>query len=411
MVVKVSLLSGAVASDGVLSIQSNGTTEAISISTGQVATFVNNPILTSGTANGVAYLNGSKVLTTGSALVFDGTNLGVGLAAPAGSGAYRSINAGAAMLYGNTGSAVTSLTMNGDINDKYIINGAASALVQSGGAFTFYNAASNNAGDSIAYTQLAKIDSAGNLGLGVTPSAKLQVAGVQTITGGSAASSANGLHLWFNTGTNTAYIQGFQSGVDWRNIVYNANSHIWQNTDVEHMRLDASGNLLVGTTGGLSGGGKVQVLGVALASAMNVQVGTNGYPAINFLNTSGTQQGYIQTNASTVLYVSVSDYRLKENVQPMIGALEKVAQLKPCTYTWKENGVDGQGFIAHELQAVVPDAVSGEKDSVETYTDAEGNEQTRPKYQGIDTSFLVATLTAAIQELDAKFESYKAAHP
>jgi hypothetical protein len=75
----------------------------------------------------------------------------------------------------------------------------------------------------------------------------------------------------------------------------------------------------------------------------------------------------------------------------MTGALVKVAALKPCTYKWNSDGSDGEGFIAHELQEVVPECVTGEKDGV----DAEGN----PQYQGIDTSFLVATLAAAIQEL------------
>ena len=74
----------------------------------------------------------------------------------------------------------------------------------------------------------------------------------------------------------------------------------------------------------------------------------------------------------------------------MTGALEKVAALKPVTYKWNVDGSDGQGFIAHELDEVVPGCVSGEKDAV----DAEG----KPVHQGIDTSFLVATLTAAIQE-------------
>ena len=77
----------------------------------------------------------------------------------------------------------------------------------------------------------------------------------------------------------------------------------------------------------------------------------------------------------------------------MTGALAKVAQLKPVTYKWKVDGSSGQGFIAHELQAIVPDCVTGEKDAI----DVEGN----PRYQGIDTSFLVATLTSAIQELKA----------
>jgi len=74
----------------------------------------------------------------------------------------------------------------------------------------------------------------------------------------------------------------------------------------------------------------------------------------------------------------------------MTGALDKVTQLNPVTYTWKVDGTNGQGFIAHELQAIVPDCVGGTKDAV----DAEGN----PVYQDIDTSYLVATLTAAIKE-------------
>jgi hypothetical protein len=94
------------------------------------------------------------------------------------------------------------------------------------------------------------------------------------------------------------------------------------------------------------------------------------------------------------------DYRLKENIQPMIGALEKVAQLKPCIYTWKATGAAGQGFIAHELQDVVPDAVVGEKDAV--------NEDGSIRPQNIDTSFLVATLAAAIQEQQAMIQQLQA---
>lgn len=104
----------------------------------------------------------------------------------------------------------------------------------------------------------------------------------------------------------------------------------------------------------------------------------------------------------------------------MTGALSKVAALKPCTYTWKSDGSAGEGFIAHELQEVVAGCVTGEKDAtrIEQYEitpavpatfDEDGNELTPaveavmgerevPVYQGIDTSFLVATLTAAIQE-------------
>ena len=82
--------------------------------------------------------------------------------------------------------------------------------------------------------------------------------------------------------------------------------------------------------------------------------------------------------------------------------MARVAALKPCTYTWKSAPDEvGEGFIAHELAEVCSQATTGEKDAVENYIDEEGNEQTRIKPQGIDTSFLVATLTAAIQEQQA----------
>jgi hypothetical protein len=114
---------------------------------------------------------------------------------------------------------------------------------------------------------------------------------------------------------------------------------------------------------------------------------------LRFINSAGTTVGLVSTNNTNTTYATSSDYRLKEAVNPMMGALATVAALKPVTYKWKADGSDGQGFIAHELQAVVPDCVTGTKDAV----DAEGN----PQYQGIDVSFLVATLTAAIQEQQA----------
>jgi hypothetical protein len=170
-------------------------------------------------------------------------------------------------------------------------------------------------------------------------------------------------------------------------------------TGVERMRIDSSGNLLVGTTGipsasnaGIRSGG-IGFIEVSRGS------GTTAFDNMTFINGNGVV-GTINTSGVTTSYVSVSDYRLKENVQPMTGALDKVAQLKPVTYTWKADGSDGQGFIAHELQAVAPDAVTGEKDAV----DKDG----KPVYQGVDTSFLVATLTKAIQELKAELDVVKA---
>jgi collagen type VII alpha len=108
---------------------------------------------------------------------------------------------------------------------------------------------------------------------------------------------------------------------------------------------------------------------------------------------NGTFAGMISGTGSTVTYGTSSDYRLKENVQPMTGALAKILSLNPVTYTWKATGETGQGFIAHELQDVVPEAVSGTKDAVKENGD--------PNYQTVDTSFVVATLVASVKELTA----------
>jgi Chaperone of endosialidase len=176
----------------------------------------------------------------------------------------------------------------------------------------------------------------------------------------------------------------------------------------EAARIDSSGNLLVGQT---ASGGNQAAGGIVLR---NPASGTGGSSVLishatgvgsgnSFAEFSYNGSGIgniLQSGTTAVSYNTTSDYRLKESVQPMAGALAKVAALKPVTYKWKADGSNGQGFIAHELQAVVPDCVTGAKDAV----DAEGN----PVYQGIDTSFLVATLTAAIQELKAEVDALKA---
>jgi len=164
--------------------------------------------------------------------------------------------------------------------------------------------------------------------------------------------------------------------------------------------------LLVGTTSVSTWGGRVSIQQDSSAGFYPLSINNsapangNGYVVIDFYR-SLTRTGYISNTNTATTYNTSSDYRLKNTIAPMTGALAKVALLKPVTYKWNVDGSDSQGFIAHELQEVVPECVTGEKDAVETYTDEDGNEQTRPVYQGIDTSFLVATLTAAIQEQQA----------
>jgi len=111
----------------------------------------------------------------------------------------------------------------------------------------------------------------------------------------------------------------------------------------------------------------------------------------------GTAVGTISTNGTTTTYGTTSDHRLKTNVKPMTGGLATVSYMNPVTFDWVHDGSPSQGFIAHELQALIPDAVTGQKDQV----DAEGN----PVYQNVDTSFVVATLTSAIKELKEIVES------
>jgi hypothetical protein len=184
--------------------------------------------------------------------------------------------------------------------------------------------------------------------------------------------SSGGVHRWFTAASGTA-----GGTISW----------------TQPMTLDASGNLLVATTtvpdGSQNGAFGFDNTNHYCKTSRNTTSVINQF---GFYNPNG-QVGTITTSGTSTAYNTSSDYRLKENVQPMTGALSTVAQLKPCTYTWKSDGTAGQGFIAHELQAVVPDCVSGEKDAV----DADGN----PVYQGVDVSFLVATLTAAIQEQQA----------
>jgi hypothetical protein len=303
----------------------------MTLGTDQSVTFAGTPTYSGGTANGVAYLNGSKVLTTGSALVFDGTNLGVGNSAP---------------------------------SAKLQVDASNFALA------TSYSTLSSNFAVRTTTTQAANVG--GEIALGGYSNGTSSPCDFARIHG----KKENG------TAGNVSGYLAFEVSSDGGPSPYM----------FERARLNSSGSLLVGTTSNSNSGRFKVVADGTYVNSEFYQPSTGSYTSIIFTNPSGTA-GSITTNALTTTYATTSDYRLKENVAPMVGALDTIARLKPVTYTWKVDGSDGQGFIAHELQSVVPDCVTGEKDAV----DAEGN----PKYQGIDTSFLVATLTAAIQEQQA----------
>jgi hypothetical protein len=183
-----------------------------------------------------------------------------------------------------------------------------------------------------------------------------------------------------------------------------ANTVAASTSGTEAMRIDSSGNLLLNLTSQQSSGKFcINFDGTVYnGQVLNETSGASGTIAYTYFLRSGTLKGSITYASGTnlVSYNTTSDYRLKENIVPLPNGLDTVMKLKPSQYSWKENGYTTTGFIAHELQEFVPDCVTGDKDAV----DADGN----IKPQGVDTSFLVATLTAAIQEQQALITSLTA---
>jgi hypothetical protein len=288
----------------------------------------------------VTYLNGSKSLTSGAAITFDGTN------------------------FATTGTAT------------------ATKLIPTGTSVTgngLYLPAANALGLSTNGTNAVYIDSSQNVGIGTSsPTDKLHVVTSAVNGGVTVSGSVDPQYYLSSSGGNTGRFK-----------ISDANSIVmmgsWTNiatgfftNGAERARISSAGDLLVGCTS------------QANSARATWQTATNNTRYIGFQTTAGAEIGYIFNNTTATQYSTTSDYRLKKDVVPMTGALAKVAALKPVTYKWKFDNSDGEGFIAHELQEVCPSAVVGQKDEI----NADGN----PVYQGIDTSFLVATLTAAIQE-------------
>ena len=130
-------------------------------------------------------------------------------------------------------------------------------------------------------------------------------------------------------------------------------------------------------------------------------------------HTGGGNMRLRNLSSGTVTYSTSSDYRLKENATTINNALTTIKSLKPYQFTWKHDNKLGQGFFAHEAQAVLPDigVVSGTKDEVQLEDDTKHDGQWKkddPIYQSVDYSKLVPLLTAALQEETAKREALEA---
>jgi hypothetical protein len=168
--------------------------------------------------------------------------------------------------------------------------------------------------------------------------------------------------------------------------------------DSDAMLIDSSGHVYVGR-------GTNKYLEVGDTSSYTSRIhsnrpGTGGQDHIHFNNGNGKVGGVLTSGTSTT-YETSSDYRLKENETPIVDGIERLKQLKPYRFNFKtEPDETLDGFFAHEVQTVVPEAATGVKDEV----DEEGNIDP----QGIDQSKLVPLLTAALQEAITEIESLKA---
>jgi len=245
-------------------------------------------------------------------------------------------------------------------------------------------------------TAAITVDSSQNVGIGTTsPDSGLHITQdvnpVLKLDRGSANST--NLNLNYN-GTLTGQISTGSNSFEVSAVGASTPTKFFVNGS-ERMRIDSNGLVLVnGTTA--EGTAKFQAhcgdQNVYCASIFSIN---NNSDYIEFLNDGGQRGSIRRVGATGVSYNTTSDYRLKENVVEIEDATTRLKQLKPKRFNFIEEAdktVDG--FLAHEVQTVVPEAVHGEKDAVK--------EDGTPEYQGIDQAKLVPLLVKTIQELEAR---------
>jgi hypothetical protein len=414
-----------------------------------------NLTLNGGTANGVLYLNGSKVATSGSALVFDGTNFGVGGSGdPFGRFYGRSVgisSASSAFLEINAATGSSS-------GIDFGVNAARTAGITSNTTETnFTTLGATPILFGINGTEQMRLTSTG-LGIGTSsPTDKLQVgafSGNNVITVG--AGTAGVSSVYFGDGTGADRYRGY---IDY---VHTSDRFEFGTSATTKATLDSSGNLGIGTSSpaaklqvvsgnirldnnqGLEwGGGNNYIYGnettdfVAIAtngseraritsggvfcvnSTSNIgaevtifkQTAGTGSPVTRIWNnsttgdnefvefateTSYTARGSITYNRAggLVAYNVTSDYRSKDIFGPVQNSGATIDALKVYDGQMKGATQSRPMLVAHEAQEHAPYAVTGEKDAV--------NEDGTPKYQQMDVSALVPLLLAEIQSLRAR---------
>jgi len=253
----------------------------------------------------------------------------------------------------------------------------------------------------------------GKVGIGTTsPDALLTV--------GSTSNSGPELQIMSSTsGTGYLYFGDGTSGTDRYDGFIGYNQHTSYMVFAtgggnERMRINSSGQLLLGTTSNnsdsykmiadLGGGAKgIDVRGISYnannGAFRSVPSGNTTYLFAAMLNSSNSTVGSIVVTSSNTTYNTSSDYRLKENVKPLENGLDRLNQLKPVKFNWIESGQEEEGFIAHEVKEVFPYAVTGEKDAV--------NEEGKIQGQQMDYGRITPLLVKAIQEQQEQIEQLK----
>jgi len=336
-------------------------------------TMSSNLTLSGGTANGVAYLNGSKVLTTGSAMTFDGNNLSIGANGQVGS--RLTVIANGAMATFNTGAAA-------DGRIEYAYNGTNIFYtgVNSASLMMLMARSGVELGFGANNSEQMRLNSTG-LGIGTSsPGVKLDVVG--TTTSGlrlrSSSGAANGFNLYNDSSTDIAYLMNFYNG-----------SMVFGTNNTERARITSAGVFIVGDTAVVASG----FAGVKFDGASYNGLGLNDSAAASgagyiYFQSSGTTIGSITRVAATsaVAYNTTSDQRLKENIKDAAPASALIDALQVREYDWKSDGSHQRyGFIAQELVSVAPEAVHQPVDPDEM--------------MGVDYSKLVPMLVKEIQSL------------
>jgi hypothetical protein len=316
-------------------------------------------------------------------------------------------------------------------------------------------------------TERMRIDSSGNVGIAATPPTNGYTAsggGWKMLQIGQSSQIAaygtdDEIGIFQNTYLNSSGVfQAITSNVAGSSIILVDGKIYFKTATTSGTAQTTSTRMFINTDGNV-GIGTDSPTQAKLVSSYNGTV-NNGMAIINtntgtlvqnlmIFKRGTTEVGSITSNNTTTTYVTSSDYRLKENVVSMTGALDRVSQLKPSRFNFiadADKTVDG--FLAHEVQQIVPEAIIGEKDAmqdeeyelspavyedvlhpaIEEELDEDGNiiteakeewtenvlkteavKDTRqvPKYQGIDQSKLVPLLVGAIQELKAEIDDLK----